>query len=665
MREMPDACSANENSVSAPQTSSSFRASRIVTSPRACACSSLSAASPWRGLLLLPVVLLLQPTASSSSSSSSSHSSRSSRQVRMYWSRKDPAQNLANLPTAGRPTDYITGVILCCNDPVIDYATPGRGSPPFSGTNMSALVAQYKAVNLTVHVCVGLKPKTQDATGVAAAMAAIPQLVEWASEQGIDGVVVDYEPSQKPYLAPHAASYAAFLKTLGLLLRLSGMEAGADLASWGILNMYSEYSKADLGFVTTMSTWYQGRNLTQLRANTESLLAGLKGAPPTDAVHLGISNQCKAPDPVTCGWTEASLSAWFGYIDQRGLAGVDIWTPDSPQNTPPWMFAAFKKFLAGGTDHQHPSPLPVLAAATTTLKLDTSVVISTTRDEYVSYNLDSTSNREYFTRNLSNPLLAAFAAPLSPAFMRVGGSGANILYYHFGKDADKMHPAKYVWHWKKWTVSNTSAKYLEPALWRSVCELAAAGKAQLILNANMIQVAEDAGHNLRQLLEWTIANGYKIHHLEPSNELGTPTVAVLQAIHGLLVEIYPDQATRPGIIGSDDGDCPVCAGSMRVQAAAAGVPLFAANYHKYDDCDTVLQPQAVANLSVYVNHATTLICVHPIILRLLPINPLKSCSSSVRQVHKLLRPIICRAPDRGDVDRRSSQLWLWWPPRRQ
>ena len=235
-----------------------------------------------------------------------------------------------------------------------------------------------------------------------------------------------------------------------------------------------------------------------------------------------------------------------------------------------------------------------------TVQVDISAgVIASTRDEYVSYNIDSTENRNYFERNLSSPQLAAFARELSPAFMRIGGSGANILFYHFGDDAGKQHPARYVWHWKQWTVANTSAKYLEPALWESVCKLSVAAGAKLVLNVNMIQFAEDGGHNMKQLLQWTIGKGYRIHHVEPSNELGTPPVSVLQGMHNLLVELYPDEQARPGLIGSDDGECPPCADLMRAQCKNASVPLFAANYHKYSDCDKVLSPQDVANISAF------------------------------------------------------------------
>lgn len=265
------------------------------------------------------------------------------RQVRMYWSKRDPQKNLVTLP-AGPPSDYITGVILCCNLASIDYTDPSASSH-FVGQDISALVATYKALNLTVHVCAGMKPTEMDT--LPKAKASIPALVSWASKQGVDGVVIDYE-AKTEYTSAHVAAYVDFLHELGPAMRAAGMEAACDLASWGILNKWSAYAKAGLDFVTTMSSWYQGKDLSVLRANTEAMLsAGFEPA----KVHLGISNQCPQPkyQNVTCGWTEAKLASWFGYLEQRGLSGVDIWTPDAPQNTPSWMFEQFKTFLHGGS----------------------------------------------------------------------------------------------------------------------------------------------------------------------------------------------------------------------------------------------------------------------------------------------------------------------------
>ena len=179
------------------------------------------------------------------------------REVRMYWPMRghnsDPASNikLVQDKSGGLPvSDVITGVILCCNDPKIDYTVP---APHFSGTDISVLVAAYRKANLTVHVCLNLKPATMTPEAVTAARASIPTLVSWATAQAIDGVVVDYEPS-KNYSTAHVDAYASFLHELGVGMREHDMEAACDLASWGILDKYSAFVPAQLDFVTTMST---------------------------------------------------------------------------------------------------------------------------------------------------------------------------------------------------------------------------------------------------------------------------------------------------------------------------------------------------------------------------------------------------------------------------
>jgi len=243
--------------------------------------------------------------------------------------------------------------------------------------------------------------------------------------------------------------------------------------------------------------------------------------------------------------------------------------------------------------------------SSTRLDIDTSAIIATTRDEYVSYNLDSTDNRNFFERNIDNPQLAAFAKDLSPSFIRVGGTGANELFYQFGSDIGKMHPKPYKWHWKHWNFTFPRAKYLNASLWDSVNRLAANSGAKLIFNVNLIQFVEDGGQNMRNLLEYSIQKGYRIHHIQPSNELGVPPVENLKAMSKLLTELYPDAATRPGIIGSDDGDAQQGAGTgMRQNAAQAGVPLFAANYHKYSNCDAVFKPNVVHNNTNFYSKLT-------------------------------------------------------------
>jgi hypothetical protein len=305
--------------------------------------------APLLVLLLLPMAMIPRQAIAGSDETHRAGLGKTrtvphSRAVRMYWSRRDPAANLMIVErNAGTPvTDYITGVILCCNDPTIDYTAGASG---FSGTDISGLVEQYRKHNLTVHVCANLKPSSMSAEGVDAARAAIPDLVSWAADQQIDGVIVDYEPS-KNYTADHVAAYASFLHELSVGMHEKSMESSCDLASWGILDKYSAFAPTHtaLDSVTTMSSWYQGQNLTALRQSTEQILAA--GFSP-GAVHLGVSNQCKPPDPPTCGWTTDKIVEWLHYLEQRQIGGIDVWAPDDPQNTPRWMFQAFKGFLLG------------------------------------------------------------------------------------------------------------------------------------------------------------------------------------------------------------------------------------------------------------------------------------------------------------------------------
>ena len=89
---------------------------------------------------------------------------------------------------------------------------------------------------------------------------------------------------------------------------------------------------------------YQGANVTQLQGLTQQLLSS---GCPASAVHVGISDQCAPPSNATCAWTQLSLAQWVQYLRGSGVRGIDVWTPDKPENTPPFYFQQFKAFLAG------------------------------------------------------------------------------------------------------------------------------------------------------------------------------------------------------------------------------------------------------------------------------------------------------------------------------
>ena len=78
-------------------------------------------------------------------------------------------------------------------------------------------------------------------------------------------------------------------------------------------------------------------------------------------------------------------------------------------------------------------PLPRSALSSpgpVTVGIDGASPVFVVRDEFLSFNLDTTANRGFFERELSDPKLVALARSLSvhsPAFLRVGGTGGNSL----------------------------------------------------------------------------------------------------------------------------------------------------------------------------------------------------------------------------------------------
>ena len=234
--------------------------------------------------------------------------------------------------------------------------------------------------------------------------------------------------------------------------------------------------------------------------------------------------------------------------------------------------------------------------------IDTDSVLARTLDEYASWNLDSTDNREFFTRNLRNPQLIDFAKDLAPSFMRVGGTGAKFLYYQVGADKNKTwngtidwSDGKYHWNWPP--------KYLNETLWDDVCNLAGSSGAKLVFNICEAVFAKDNGSNLRALLEYSIKKGCKIAAIETSNEQGVPTPEMIKAIYHTVQGAYP-AGEAPVLIGPDESVAESIV-QMRDNANKVGVSLFGTTYHDYNDehkfskCEGVLKPFVKPNSSLF------------------------------------------------------------------
>jgi hypothetical protein len=109
-------------------------------------------------------------------------------------------------------------VILCCNIINVD-----AGGHVVEHKDISSVVPGYKKYNLSVHAVAGISNITT-ADQLSLVIKGIPNLVNWATAAGVDGLVVDYEPKDHyTYTESHAANYAEFLSRL-----TAAMQGGQD-----------------------------------------------------------------------------------------------------------------------------------------------------------------------------------------------------------------------------------------------------------------------------------------------------------------------------------------------------------------------------------------------------------------------------------------------------
>lgn len=84
-----------------------------------------------------------------------------------------------------------------------------------------------------------------------------------------------------------------------------------------------------------------------------------------------------------------------------------------------------------------PTPTPTVGPPR---RLNLSVqsgVINEVSPFYASFSLDTSSNRGWFKRNITDPRLLRLASALSPSILRVGGTGNNCLRYNVPSTAPK------------------------------------------------------------------------------------------------------------------------------------------------------------------------------------------------------------------------------------
>ena len=240
--------------------------------------------------------------------------------------------------------------------------------------------------------------------------------------------------------------------------------------------------------------------------------------------------------------------------------------------------------------------------------IDTGVAVNHIRDEYVSFNLDTTFDRGFFSRDLDNPRLVYLAKQLasaSPAFLRLGGSGGNEMSYGVGNITCEQQAAARNFRCPfagNYTCPSWFLPCLNRSHWESVNRFVQKSGTQLIWGMNPAASTAD----LRDFFEFSKSINVTFAAIEPSNESGFNQTALAKLI-AVLRELYPDKASRPRLVGIDmQANCPNCTRYLRSFLNATvtmGERALAGTYHNYRACVLPPTQQQYYNVSNQMVHA--------------------------------------------------------------
>ncbi len=240
--------------------------------------------------------------------------------------------------------------------------------------------------------------------------------------------------------------------------------------------------------------------------------------------------------------------------------------------------------------------------------IDSSVAVNRIRDEYVSFNLDTTFDRGFFSRDLDDPHLVYLAKQLasaSPAFLRLGGSGGNEMSYGVGnitceQQAEARNfrcpfPGNY-------TCPSWFLPCLNRSHWESVNRFVQKSGTQMIWGMNPAASTDD----LRDFFAYSKSINVSFAAIEPSNEGGYNQSELMRLI-AVLREFYPNQASRPRLVGIDmQGNCPNCSTDLSGflnDTVTMGERALAGTYHNYRACVSPPTQQQYYNVSNQMEQA--------------------------------------------------------------
>jgi hypothetical protein len=232
------------------------------------------------------------------------------RHVRWYMAsgaEADIALNEAFL-SEPRRRRAITGAYACCNFWMINASTGALIGD--SAGNYSDRFGPFLSRDMTVHAHGMLN---EAALKSGAAMNAIPALAEFVKNNGIHGVLADYEPLDATM--EHAQLFAKWLEAASAAVHAIPVkpgeprrEVGVDIADWSIIGpgFWPLYNASSVDFMATMTPTYG-----ETARDWPYLASLVQGIAPEHRIDVGVASALQTSGPAGGRCAKAPFNSTF------------------------------------------------------------------------------------------------------------------------------------------------------------------------------------------------------------------------------------------------------------------------------------------------------------------------------------------------------------------
>ena len=244
-------------------------------------------------------------------------------------------------------------------------------------------------------------------------------------------------------------------------------------------------------------------------------------------------------------------------------------------------------------------------ALTGTVVIETAAKLWEVAPHYLSFTIDSSDERGFFKRDLDNRKLQWLAAQLTPAILRVGGSGGDQMYYDVPHNASRVCPGP---PFIKCKVKDARSRRAAPSPvhclntshWNRLHGFVNATGVDLTFGLNFF-LNPTTDPSVAALLKYSIEQNYVFYALEFGNEqiTGIDIRCLYQQVHGgvalydMAHRLWPDDkrgptakrnTRRPRIMGPDAAgiDPDYVALMANTTGVSPGLRQFAYTYHQYE-----------------------------------------------------------------------------------